>query len=76
MKGIKIFTHRKPDGSIYYATYWAGRKIFVVFIGEGRNELLASLPRGRTVKNGTEYLFYTGKYQFSKANDAIYIFCE
>ena len=76
MKGIKIFKLIKDDGTIYYATYWAGRKIFVIFIGDGKGELLASMPRGRTIKNGVEYYFYTGAYQFSKANDAIHIFCD
>lgn len=76
MKGIKIFKQQHKDGTPYYATYWAGRKIFVVFIGEGRGELLASMPRGRTTKTGAEYYFYTGEYQFSPANDAIYIVCD
>lgn len=76
MKGIKIFKHQKPDGSDYYCTYWAGKKIFVVFTGEYKNEVIASMPRGRTIKHGVEYMFYTGEYQLSPQKDAIYIFCE
>lgn len=76
MPGIKIFKHLTDDGKEYYVTYWAGKKRYIVFLGDGRNELIASMPRGITAKHRVEYMLYKGPYTISKSDDAIYINCE